>query len=282
VDLIVAGSRRASCVPPGRTALPALWKWETALRLAILKSRMLREEGKTAAAVEILLALGQFGRDLGTSGLAYSAHFTYRALEMPFGELTEMLREETLPAESIAAIDEGLIELDRMFPPSERMRKMELQLLAEIQTPVRNSGFTGVLLSWRFGFSPRLLVASIFESWENWLTRAIVADTRPWPEAQALLAQLRLEIDQTPFTRYSMTSGYLSSASDVRAALAHLRILRTAAHFRATGAILDLDDPFGTKLLRRRDGARLKVWSLGLDGVDQSGGKEDIVLEVPR
>jgi hypothetical protein len=289
VDRVVSGSRRASCVPPGRSALPALWKWETVLRLGILKARTLGEEGKTAAAVEILLALCQFGRDLGQSGVAFASHFPYWALERTLNELPEVLRGERLPAESIAEIDSRLAGLDETFPPSERMRKQQLQLVETISLPVQNAGFRAVLLSWRFGFSPRLLVGTLFEQWEHGFTRCIAADALPWPEAQAEISRLQEEIGRTPFTRFSVPSGYLSDGWEVRAARAHLRILRTATHYRATGEILDLDDPFGTKLLRRHDGARLKVWSVGLDGVDQhgaggwsSGPAEDIVLEVAR
>ena len=282
VDLIVSGSRRASCVPPGRSALPALWKWDTAFRLAILKARALHQEGKTAAAVDLLLALCQFGRDLGQTGVAAASHFPYWALGMSLNELMDPLRGERMPAESLTAIDARLAGLDATFPPPERMRKQQLQLVETINMPVQNSGFGAVLLSWRFGFSPRLLVGTLFEQWEHWFTRSIAADGLPWPEALAEIAKLREEIDRLPFTRFSVSSGYLSDGREVRAARARLRILRTAAHYRATGEILDLDDPFGTKLLRRRVGDRLKVWSVGHDGVDQGGGTEDIVLEVPR
>ena len=274
VDLILSGSRRASCVPPGRTALPALWKWDTALRLAILKARALHQEGKTAAAVEILLALCQFGRDLGQSGVAYASHFPYLALQMSLGELKDLLRGP-LPAESIAEIDSRLTDLDRTFPLPERMRKQQLQLVSTISMPVQNSGFAAVLLSWRYGFSPRLLVGSLFEQWEHWFTRSIEADALPWPEAKVQFAKFREEIDQTPFTRFSVSSGYLADGSQVRAARALLRILRTAARYRAAGEVLDLDDPFGTKLLHPQDGARLKVWSVGQAGAG-------IVLEVSR
>ena len=274
VDLILSGSRRASCVPPGRTALPALWKWDTALRLAILKARALHQEGKTAAAVEILLALCQFGRDLGQSGVAYASHFPYLALQMSLGELKDLLRGP-LPAESIAEIDSRLTDLDRTFPLPERMRKQQLQLVSTISMPVQNSGFAAVLLSWRYGFSPRLLVGSLFEQWEHWFTRSIEADALPWPEAKVQFAKFREEIDQTPFTRFSVSSGYLADGSQVRAARALLRILRTAARYRASGEVLDLDDPFGTKLLHPQDGARLKVWSVGQAGAG-------IVLEVSR
>ena len=68
-----------------------------------------------------------------------------------------------------------------------------------------------------------------------------------------------------------------------------LTLLRVAAHYRATGEILDLDDPFGAKLITSKTGDHLKVWSVGRDGVDDGGlgdwrhtSGRDIVLDVDR
>jgi hypothetical protein len=59
--------------------------------------------------------------------------------------------------------------------------------------------------------------------------------------------------------------------------------------YRANGDVLGLDDPFGGKLLVSKGESRLKIWSVGSDGVDDGGvgewtpGKgKDIVLEVER
>ena len=76
-------------------------------------------------------------------------------------------------------------------------------------------------------------------------------------------------------------------------------MLRTAVRYRATGEILELEDPFGTRLRHSEKDGRLKIWSIGADGVDNGGDNggwlkwtkppnrpasdvKDIVLEVPR
>jgi hypothetical protein len=70
---------------------------------------------------------------------------------------------------------------------------------------------------------------------------------------------------------------------------AQLRLLRTAAQYRATGRLPDLDDPFGVRLLSSEQGGKVKVWSVGRDQVDDGGKGEwkpnagpDIVLEFDR
>jgi hypothetical protein len=66
-------------------------------------------------------------------------------------------------------------------------------------------------------------------------------------------------------------------------------LLRVATHWRRTGELLDLDDPFGAKLKSAKSGEGLKLWSIGADGVDNSGTGQwkpaagaDIVLEAKR
>jgi hypothetical protein len=65
-------------------------------------------------------------------------------------------------------------------------------------------------------------------------------------------------------------------------------MLRMAVHARATGKPLDLDDPFGAKLRTEEKDGKLRIWSIGPDGVDDGGAGEwktdvkDIVLELKK
>jgi hypothetical protein len=63
--------------------------------------------------------------------------------------------------------------------------------------------------------------------------------------------------------------------------LARLRLLRSAAAYRATGGVLELVDPLGGKLLHKNENGKLKLWSVGTDGKDDGGAGSDIVIEVP-
>jgi hypothetical protein len=61
-----------------------------------------------------------------------------------------------------------------------------------------------------------------------------------------------------------------------------------AAHYLATGAFVELKDPFGASLRHSDPGLPLKIWSVGRDGVDQGGlgdwssESRDLVLELDR
>lgn len=66
-------------------------------------------------------------------------------------------------------------------------------------------------------------------------------------------------------------------------------MLRGLASHRATGEIPAHDDPYGDKIRTSIEGNRLKLWSVGGDGIDNGGDGEwrgwrgkDIVLEVER
>jgi hypothetical protein len=74
-----------------------------------------------------------------------------------------------------------------------------------------------------------------------------------------------------------------------RELIAKLRLLRAAAILKATGNMPTLADPFGGNLLMSESGGRIKLWSLGTDGVNQNGigswsaypsGSGDLLLEL--
>ncbi len=126
------------------------------------------------------------------------------------------------------------------------------------------------------------------------VTQLAEADERPWIESRDLLKDLNRELS-TSGNPISQAAPDELLGSDLlhRGHRAQLRLLRVATHYRATGEVLDLDDPFGTKLQTRGNGDALKVWSVGAEGKDHGGtggfgfdrdGKDakDIVLEVRR
>src|SRR5262249_23615525 len=122
------------------------------------------------------------------------------------------------------------------------------------------------------------------------------AAEKPWIEARDIRVRALAELEgsSNPLVRvlykYSLPGGSLPDAGDsFRECRAKLRLLRVAAHFRATGEVPDLDDPYGTKILSSRNGTHLKLWSVGADGIDDGGSGEwrpskgkDIILEIER
>ncbi|HEV3026715.1 MAG TPA: hypothetical protein VG457_04040, partial [Planctomycetota bacterium] len=56
-----------------------------------------------------------------------------------------------------------------------------------------------------------------------------------------------------------------------RAQRAQIRLLRTVAYYKATGKLLELEDPFGGQLHFAKSGRRLSFWSVGPNGLDDGG-----------
>jgi len=117
------------------------------------------------------------------------------------------------------------------------------------------------------------------------------ADERPWAESKDLLKCLSAELAAHP-NPIIQTAPEEVLASDLlhRGHRAQLRLLRMAAHYRATGEVLDLDDPFGGKLVRSLANDTLRVWSVGPEGKDHGGSGsfhfdpevKDVLIEVRR
>ena len=291
IDDLLRGARRASSTPPA--TFPDLRAWETVVLLAVLRARKL----PPVEAIEIHLAVCQFAQDLEACGSWDSPGLGTGALEKALEELQTPLQSPSFTMPASADLEARLALVEESLTRPERLRQGRLRLVGMMQTSVdfstavQNTGAIRSLLCWRYGFSVRLMSARTFESWDHWLGRAQEADRFAWPQAQQEFKRLRQEIDHTVFEGHhqDLTSPFLEDGSAGRTLRAHLRLLRAAVHYRRTGEVLELDDPFGTKLLHREGGGRLRVWSVGIDGVDQHGKGnwdsrviEDIVLEVPR
>ena len=286
IDHLLQGSRRASCVPPETIDWINASRGDALLRLVILRARALSEEGKGERAVDLLLALCQFGRDVAESPSGLGEYTSDWALKLSFVELRDALLRPAWPPADFAALESRLELLDEAFPRLEQIRRRKLRRLGALhEERAQESGIVASLRSWRYGFSPRIQWAVVFESWDRWIHQAMEADRLPWPKVRAELNRIRAEIEGAPLVE----QGVLEEEIRHRVLRTQLRLLRAAARYRRTGEILILDDPFGGKLLHREAGGRLTLWSVAWDGLDEGGkGKwelrttGDIVIEVPR
>ena len=143
---------------------------------------------------------------------------------------------------------------------------------------------------WRYGFSERLAAADAFDVSLGAMRRLAEFDGKSWAEAKKLGDELDKECQAShnPIVAIAIP-GLASSSRTSRERKAQLRLLRTAVHYRGTGEVLGLDDPFGAKLLHAEKDGKLKIWSVGSDGTDDGGSGElkpkagkDIVLEIAK
>ena len=102
---------------------------------------------------------------------------------------------------------------------------------------------------------------------------------KPWSEAREAptLVMKRLEthvIESELLVHPSILialPAFLKTDESGRRARTLLRLLRVATHHQLTGEIMEVDDPFGTRIMTQITKGRFKAWSTGKDGVDNGG-----------
>jgi hypothetical protein len=131
---------------------------------------------------------------------------------------------------------------------------------------------------WREAFSRRLFLAAAFDRTDALVTGLLAADEGSAPDEAARRSKLAADLGDTGnwlFKSFARLER-MPDSRPFRQLRSRLRLLRIAAHYRATGEILELDDPLGTKLFHKVEVDSLRVWGSGIDF-----NSEDIVLEIP-
>ena len=271
--------------------------------MAVCQARLLANHGKGREAAELLLNVGQLSRDLGFSGPYIYRWIPYGILDLSLDELRALVLSGALSRDDLLEVGRELEILDgssRVVGPLEPLDVMELgfefleaeDLSMALRMNSRNNNYIGVQPweGWKYGFSNKLMVAKAIEEAMSYAKEASKAHSLPWKEFSRIWNDLnnRMAESRNPVVREFVTRWAWVDVL-ARQVRARLRLLRIAAQFRATGEILELEDPFGARLLHQGNGTHLKLWSLGKDGVDDPGSgqwKEEhgknIVLDVDR
>jgi hypothetical protein len=275
--------------------------------LAVCHARFLFEEGRIREAMEALLDAGQFAEDSARDGTDTDGLLGLALLAYVQNAGMRFLTSGRLGREDCREMARDFEVLDRGFP-----READGYALSPMTSGfkyLRMDSINGILESigitkhdaaptWRFGFSERLVLVDAFQTELDESRLLMEAAGKPWREAQRIEKNIEVRFSgaKNPLLReYWGIKETLSNKpqpppqSLFRERLAQLRLLRTAAHFRATGEVLVLDDPYGDKIRSRVTESHLKVWSVGADDRDDGGtgvwdarkGK-DIVLELQR
>lgn len=295
IDSMRLGARRSRANlelewKEGAITIPSRHGSAVVAPLAVCLSRFLSEAGRRREAAELLTDLCRFAGDVDHA----------EDMEPAFEALKDLLRPGQLTREEAAQVDRELELLDREFP--RRGHRLSIDLLSFGSLLLKTGHSITVQLVglqadpddalWRYGYNGHLLKAEAFQTIAAAVKELSDADERPWSESRERLKRLSAELARSP-NPISQTAPEEILASDLlhRAHRAQLRLLRVAAHLAATGEILDLDDPFGTKLRVRVSEAGLRAWSVGPEGSDHNGtgvfafdrnghDARDIVLEL--
>ncbi|MBI3855314.1 MAG: hypothetical protein HY293_06450, partial [Planctomycetes bacterium] len=273
----------------GALDLPSRYGTAVVARLAVCQARFLADRGRPREAVELLVDCCRFAGDLDH----------VEDMEPEFRELNALIETGRLSRPDLEELGRELEILDRGFP--RRGHRMFLDFIALASLLIKSGGtVTPQLVGlgadpedalWRYGFSGRLMKTDAFETTVRALRQLNEADERPWLESRVLLQRIAAELgaSSNPIAR-TAPDEILRSDLAHRGHRAQLRLIRIAARYRATGELLDLEDPFGDKLHSRLGEDALKVWSVGTEGKDHGGigtfsfdaEGQDLLLEVRR
>lgn len=301
IDRLRAGTRRAEVYPPfewSKGWFPVAYHQTQALNpcdAARCAARLLREEGRHREAMELLLDVCQYGRDLRQNSTPDLDQCGKWIVEKGFRELGDLVQAGGLPSEQRRQLDRELTILDQGWPdPTPAVQNLVCLLgsgmIGEDQTESIHYGALEprYLHSWRWIFSSRLRVTSTVAMTDAWCQSARQSENLPWPQHRQARAELLAEVVRWPEPIVdAVVKDTFKWPNHSRDALARLRLLRVAAHFLATGEMSALPDPFGKTLGSSITGGHLKVWSAGMDGSDDGGAGDwvagkDLVLEVKR
>jgi hypothetical protein len=296
IDQLREGARHSDALRHPEAIVPVRRMEETSVaielaRAAACQARVLVEEGKLREALELLLDVAQFGRDamacLGGRGYSHGLSVIEEALE----ELRDQVVLHTWGPEELSRLAGALEVLDRTLPSDNSQLKQALaesgrMMLVEDPVVISTSlngeiGRRTMGPDWVHLFSMRLYKADAFERW-----RALIA-----PDWETSWAD---RVGSSELSRLGY--GILVQTGSGLECWTKLRLLRAAVVFQAGLPVPDLDDPFGSKMKSALSPEGLKVWSVGLDKVDDGGrgpwkrrqrpeesvSVPDIVLEVKR
>lgn len=263
---------------------PNIQKMETLADLAVTQARILAEQGRVPEAAELLEDVLVFAGDIGRNGTRFSSFVAVGIYDLALNEAQSLIVANKLRPKELAHLIARLETTDRDFP-----------LLKDV---LRNDalmfGMSALERMQRWSPEDGLPVQSVsadaFNEIQDLYRRGENFDHETF--AKVTLDVSRIEADAAKSANPLVRQGVPSVTALVvahRAARALLRIVRAAAVYRATGEFPELDDPFGGKLLHRIENGKVKIWSVGKDGMDEGGHgtwnqpkAKDIVLEMPQ
>jgi hypothetical protein len=142
---------------------------------------------------------------------------------------------------------------------------------------------------WRYLFSQHVEAAETFRSHCQLMNRLSRFENEPWLVVRNIL----FEMDTNPKSWAPIPGEMLQLMRLVMTGhllqMAKVRLLRSWLTLEVSGCVEDVGDPFGGRLYFERSGSSVAFWSVGKDGVDNSGAGgwddcegADIVLKVPN
>jgi hypothetical protein len=274
--------------------MPSLLRSRMLANLAVAQARILRENGKPEASMDLLLDLTVFARDLSTNSPLLTNLIGMAVYITAAEGFRDLVVSGKLTQKQLARLAEKLEIVERDFPPHTAVISNELLSIgmgvllqasgeyASLQTRAKVGG-------WRYAAFPQTTILDAFEQSERFIQRFEKVDPANYAAAKREMDAVALETQNSPNPIVRESVPNMSRILVARLeALTTLRLVRAGALLGATGKVQALADPFGTKLLLKQEGPDLKIWSIGPDGKDDNGSGEwgafrpDMVLKIPH
>jgi len=238
--------------------------------------------------VNLLLDVSAFARDLSTNSTLLSNLIGFAVYEVTFTEFRNLIQSGNLTQKQLADLAKKLATVDHDFPTLSSALSNETLAFGLATLKISGGGMRERTQfgDWRFVISPQPTMLNAFQTRDALLKRMQDLDRMNFAAARKEADAISAEGEASPNTLVRMAMPGLSRTVAVhRETLAHLRLVRAGTEFLSAGKAPALADPFGDKLLYKKEGDKSRIWSIGRDGINQNGSgkweaQPDIVLEI--
>jgi hypothetical protein len=216
------------------------------VNFAVLEARALRLAGQPQQAVDWTLDAAMFGADLARSNLLIQAMIGGAMVAIATHEAWPESALQQLDAPSLQRLAEGLERLDAGLP--ERLEfDGELRFAARwLALAGETERQYGTATAWRFGFSPRWMLADGFLHYAATVEKLRGEPQLAWPQREAWM---ELELEALEQIDNPVTQGWAANLASAershRGVVARVRQLRMAVDRHRGSNSAPLRDPLG-------------------------------------
>jgi hypothetical protein len=248
---------------------PSPFRWNGLFAsTALLQVRRLMQSGEADEALHLMLAVGQFGHDQGENGVGSGTISANMILGETGRECRNVISTGNLNDHQLSTLARGLEVLERSFIRDGRsLRNDVLACGAVLLREERIERDDKVIRpTWRHGYSTRALGADAFFRALGWVDRFAQADALPYGEELKIRIAISAEAEQSHNGLSSVIDSFLGQCSQQREWLTQVRVARIAVHYRLTGNVLNLPDPWGGRFQFIEEAGTLRVLWKGASG----------------
>lgn len=268
--------------------LPSLSGSRRLANVAVAQAKLWAKDGRSQEAVNLLLDVSSFARDLSTNSTLLSNLLGFTVYEVTFAEFRNLIQSGKLTQTQLADLARKLATVDHDFPSLNSALSNETLAfgLATLKISSEGMGSRAQFGDWRFTIYPQPTMLNAFQTRDALLKRMQTLDHMNFASARKEADAISAEGESSPNTLVRVAMPSMSKTIVAhREALARLRLVRAGTEFLSTGKMPALADPFGDKLFYKQEAGKSRLWSIGRDGINQNGNgkweaQPDIVLEI--